>query len=358
MPARRPRAPRPSARALLAWYDKHRRALPWRAAPGVRADPYRVWLSEVMLQQTTVAVVIPYFERFVARWPTLADLAAADEQDVLTAWAGLGYYARARRLIACARAVVADHGGRFPGDEGALRTLPGLGAYSAAAIAAIAFDRPAVVVDGNVERVMARLYAVADPLPGAKPILRRHAAALAPAARPGDYAQAVMDLGATVCTPRAPRCTVCPWARSCRAHAAGEPERFPARAAKATRPVRYGMAFLARRSDGYVLLRRRAPEGLLGGMTEVPSTPWRATVWTLDEATAHAPAHARWHVVGRVEHTFSHFHLVLDVVGGRTSGAPDGFWRAPGALAAEALPSVMRKVTRLLSQKNSAPIGA
>jgi len=311
-----------------------------------------------MLQQTTVAAVIPYFERFVARWPTLADLAAADEAAVLAAWAGLGYYARARRLIACAHAMMADHGGRFPDDEDGLRALPGLGAYSAAAIAAIAFDRPAVVVDGNVERVMARLYAVAEPLPGAKPILRRHATALTPAARPGDYAQAVMDLGATVCTPRNPRCSACPWARPCRARAAGEPERFPTRAAKATHPVRYGVAFLARRADGQVLLRRRPPQGLLGGMTEVPSTPWRATPWTLDEAVAHAPARASWRALGRVEHTFSHFHLVLDVFGGRASAAPDGFWRQPGALAAEALPSIMRKVTRLLDQKNSAPIGA
>lgn len=339
----------PSPRALLAWYDRHRRSLPWRALPGTRPDPYRVWLAEVMLQQTTVAAVIPYYERFAARWPRLSDLAAAAEAEVLAAWAGLGYYARARRLIPCARAVVERHGGRFPSEEASLRALPGIGAYSAAAIVAIAFDRPAVVVDGNVERVMARLFAVKQPLPKAKTQLRALAGTLAPRRRPGDYAQAVMDLGATVCTPRAPRCGDCPWASPCLARASGAPEDYPVRAAKARRPTRHGVAFLAVRPNGAILLRRRPPEGLLGGMTEVPSTPWRDRPWTLAEARRHAPARARWLSAGRFEHTFTHFHLVLDVVLATVdSVAPDaGYWRARSALAREALPSVMRKVVAL-----------
>ncbi|MEX2648442.1 MAG: A/G-specific adenine glycosylase [Alphaproteobacteria bacterium] len=342
-----PASAHPSPRALLAWYDRHRRRLPWRALPGVRPDPYRVWLAEVMLQQTTVAAVIPYYERFLARWPHLADLAAADEAEVLAAWAGLGYYARARRLIKCARAVAERHGGRFPSEEAGLRALPGIGAYSAAAIAAIAFDRPAVVVDGNVERVMARLFAISEPRPKAR--LRALAGSLAPRRRPGDYAQAVMDLGATVCTPRAPRCGDCPWASPCLARASGAPEDFPVRGAKAPRPVRYGVAFVTRRRDHAILLRRRPPEGLLGGMTEVPSTPWRGRLWTLTEARRHAPARARWRRVGQVEHTFTHFHLVLDVVSAAVeSVAPDaGYWRARSALGREALPSVMRKVLAL-----------
>lgn len=336
--------PRPAA--LLTWYDRHRRVLPWRAAPGATPDPYRVWLAEIMLQQTTVAAVIPYFERFVARWPTVGALAAAADDDVLAAWAGLGYYARARRLIACARAVAARGG--FPETEADLRALPGIGAYTAAAIAAIAFGRPAAVVDGNVQRVMARLFAVAEPLPRAKPILRAHAARLTPDRRPGDYAQAVMDLGATVCVPRTPRCAACPWSAPCRARAEGEPARYPIKTPRAPRTVRHGVAFVLTRPDGALLLRRRPPEGLLGGMTEVPSTPWRAEPWTLDEARTHAPAACRWRALGRVEHTFTHFHLVLEVVAGRSSRAAEGFWRQPDELPGEALPSVMRKITRLI----------
>lgn len=337
---------RPSARSLLAWYDRHRRALPWRAAPGQRPDPYRVWLAEIMLQQTTVAAAIPYYRRFIARWPRLADLAAADEAAVLTAWSGLGYYARARRLHASARRVVAL--GRFPDTESELRALPGVGPASAAAIASIAFDRPAVASDGNVLRVMSRLFAVAAPLPKAKPVLLARARSLAPARRPGDYTQAIMELGQTVCRPRAPDCARCPWRRACRAYALGTAAAFPVPVPRRPRPRRHGIAFLATLPDGAVLLRRR-PSGLLGGMAEAPSTPWRARPWTLSEARRHAPVRASWRRVGRVEHSFSHFNLVLDVVGAEVKAGhrPEGYWCPPDGLGAQPLPSVMRKVLEL-----------
>ena len=256
---------RPSAQ-LLVWYDAAGRDLPWRAKGSV-PDPYRVWLSEIMLQQTTVATVIPYFERFVARWPSLAALAAAPLADVLHAWQGLGYYGRAHRLHACAKELAAHHGGRFPGDEAALRALPGIGPYTAAAIA---FSRPANVVDGNVERVIARLRGIDEPLPAARRRLRALAAELAPRSRPGDYAQALMDLGATVCTPRRPLCTACPWGAACLGRAQGVAETLPKRSPRRERPTRRGVAFWAVRADGAVLLRRRPPKGLLGGMMEVP----------------------------------------------------------------------------------------
>ncbi len=342
--------PRPEAQALLAWYDRNRRALPWRAAPGERADPYRVWLSEIMLQQTTVAAAIPYFRAFVARWPTVEALAAAPLDAVLHAWQGLGYYARARNLHRCARAVANEMGGRFPADEAALRRLPGIGVYTAAAIAAIAFDRPAVVVDGNVERVIARLFAVEDALPAAKPALRAHAAALTPARRAGDYAQGVMDLGALVCTPRSPACGRCPWAAACRARARGIAATLPRRPPRTRRPQRHGLVFWAQRADGAVLLRRRADDGLLGGMMEFPSTPWRAEPWTLAEARAHAPLDARWRPLdGRVRHIFTHFALDLGLVWAEVADdarTPAGVWRRPEAFAGQALPSVMKKVAR------------
>ena len=249
----------PSPRALLAWYDRHRRRLPWRAGPGEGAEPYAVWLSEIMLQQTTVAAVKSYFEKFLTRWPTVADLANADTADVMAAWAGLGYYARARNLHACAKVVATDHGGCFPDTEQALRALPGIGPYTAAAIAAIAFDRKAVVVDGNVERVMARVFGVIEPPPKSKPRLVELAARLTPARRPGDYAQAVMDLGATICTPRSPACSLCPWMAPCVARAKGIAETLPRKIAKAPTPTRHGVAFWMVRGDGAVLLRRRPP---------------------------------------------------------------------------------------------------
>lgn len=338
---------------LLAWYDRHARRLPWRTPPGGPApDPYGVWLSEVMLQQTTVAAVIPYYQRFLARWPTVRDLAAAPLDDVLTEWAGLGYYARARNLHKCAMAVTDRHGGVFPDTEEALRDLPGIGAYTAAAVAAIAFGRRATVVDGNVERVMARLFAVEDPLPGSKGELKRLADTLTPDARCGDYAQAVMDLGATVCTPRSPSCLACPWQAPCAARRAGIAEELPRKDRKAAKPVRRGVAFWLTDDDGRVLLRRRPEDGLLGGMIEVPSTPWReGTPWRPEEALEHAPLRGlRWTPLpGLVRHTFTHFHLELSLVAAIADAAPTppaARWVALPALGGEALPTVMRKVVR------------
>jgi len=284
----------PSPAVLLAWYDRHRRALPWRALPGAAADPYRIWLSEIMLQQTTVVTVALYFVRFVARWPDIRALAAASLDEVLHEWQGLGYYARARNLHACARAVVERHEGRFPDDPAMLRALPGIGDYTAAAIAAIAFDHQSAAVDGNVERVVARLFAVGEPLPQAKPKLRAFATALVPERRAGDFAQAVMDLGAVLCTPRRPRCVLCPWRGDCAAAAAGIAESLPARAEKPERPVRYGVVFWLMRDDGAVMLRRRPEKGLLGGMIELPSTPWREVPWDEAEAIPAAPMATAW----------------------------------------------------------------
>ncbi len=348
-----PRAADPRPADLLAWYDRHRRALPWRDPPGTRPEPYRVWLSEVMLQQTTTAAVAPYFGAFLARWPRVEDLAAAPLDAVLHAWQGLGYYARARNLHQCARIVAARHGGRFPDTEQGLRALPGIGPYPAAAIAAIAFGRRATVVDGNVLRVMARLFAVRERLPAAKARLRRLAAALTDALtateRPGDYAQAVMDLGATVCTPRDPACALCPWAGTCVARAQGIAAELPRRAPKAAKPTRRGLAFWVVRADGAVLLRRRAPSGLLGGMMEVPSTPWRAAGWTPAAARAHAPLAARWRrLPGVVRHTFTHFRLELGVLAASVDGggAADGVWCPVERLGDYALPTVMKKLAR------------
>ncbi len=336
-------------RRLLAWYDCHRRDLPWRARPRERADPYRVWLSEIMLQQTTVAAVCPYFTAFMARWPTVRELAAADLDAVLVAWQGLGYYARARNLHACARQVAASADGRFPDTEAALRQLPGVGAYTAAAIAAIAFDRPTVPVDGNALRVLSRLAAVATPLPDARHSIEDLARQLTPPRRAGDLAQALMDLGATLCTPRRPRCDACPWAADCRAFGQGRPEAYPVKAPKAVRPLRRGVAFWTRRGDGAVLLRRRPPQGLLGGMMEIPSTEWRATAWTAAEAARSAPLAAHWRpLAGMVTHVFTHFRLELEILSGAASGrAPAGaLWCRIADLDGQALPTVMRKVIR------------
>ncbi len=334
------------AAELLAWYDRAARKLPWRTPPGAadRPDPYAVWLSEVMLQQTTVAAVAGHFERFIERWPTVEALAAAPDAEVMAAWAGLGYYARARNLIACARAVTGARGGRFPQTEAELRELPGIGAYTAAAIAAIAFDRPSVVVDGNVERVMARLFGVEEPLPGAKARLHALAAGLTPDARPGDYAQAVMDLGATICTPRNPACGICPWREPCVARREGIAATLPRRAAKPAKPVRLGVAWLAVRDDGAVLVETRPERGLLGGMLGLPSS-----AWTEAAPPAPPPFAAEWRDLGEVLHTFTHFHLRLRLRGARLPSAfaaPAGDFR-PAADLGPALPSVMRKALRL-----------
>jgi len=355
------------AEAVLAWYDRHRRDLPWRARPGARADPYRVWLSEIMLQQTTVQAVKPYYADFLARWPDIDALAAASLDEVLKAWAGLGYYARARNLKACAEQLVADYGGKFPSNENALRALPGIGVYTAAAIAAIAFDRPAAVVDGNVERVVARLFALERPLPGAKGEIRALTATIAPAVRPGDFAQAMMDLGAGVCTPKRPACPLCPLAGHCAGRAAGLAETLPVKTPKKPRPVRRATLFWLERDDGSVLLRRRPPKGLLGGMLEVPGTPWleEGRDATTADVTAFAPVRTQWRrLSGAVRHTFTHFQLELEVW---TGAAEDGealaaavepercLWVARSQLHREALPSIMRKVAAHAVSAGEAP---
>ncbi|MGI6851445.1 A/G-specific adenine glycosylase [Mesorhizobium sp. 1B3] len=334
---------------LLAWYDKHHRELPWRVSPsaaatGRRPDPYRVWLSEVMLQQTTVEAVKPYFRTFLEKWPDAGSLAAASEDDVLRAWAGLGYYSRARNLKKCADLLASDHGSRFPDTEDGLRRLPGIGNYTAAAIAAIAFGRPAAVVDGNVERVVTRLRAIATPLPEAKSAIKDFVRQHVPADRPGDFAQAMMDLGATICTPRRPSCMLCPLNDACTALTAGDPEFYPVKAPKAEKPQRVGAAFVAVR-DGAILLRKRPASGLLGGMSEVPTTGWTART-DGDTTTGSAPFPAQWRKVGSITHIFTHFALELLVYMAETgpSPAPAGHWWAQLAdLHNEALPTVMKK---------------
>jgi A/G-specific adenine glycosylase len=313
-------------------------------------DPYRIWVSEIMLQQTTVAATIPYYEAFLRRFPNIGSLAAAPLEAVLAAWAGLGYYARARNLHACARAVVAA--GAFPRDLDGLRALPGIGTYTAAALGAIAFGVPTVPVDGNVERVVARLFAVEEPLPAAKPRLRTLAAQLgadpAAMAQPSDFAQALFDLGATVCTPTTPGCVLCPWMAHCAALRAGVAGELPRRAARQARPLRHGVHFWLADADGNVLLRRRPPTGLLGGMAELPGTDWRASPWPADEALAHAPMDVTWQTAGQVRHGFTHFELTIDLFAAHVARIEaDGFRRPISALAHEALPSVMRKCVRM-----------
>ncbi len=330
---------------LLEWYDVNARSFPWRVPPGSgrRADPYAVWLSEIMLQQTTTAAVRPYFEAFMARWPDVNALAAADDGEVMAAWAGLGYYARARNLLKCARVVAQEHGGRFPDRYDALLKLPGIGPYTAAAIAAIAFDRPAVVVDGNVERVMARLHCVEDPLPDAKPLLKAHAARLTPRERPGDHAQALMDLGATICAVKSPTCPLCPWQADCRARTAGMAEALPRRVAKAVKPLRLGHVHIGQRADGAWLLERRPPRGLLGGMLGWPGSEWQEGEFP----DAQPPAKGRWRCAGaEVRHTFTHFHLRLMVHVARLpadSAPARGFFLPAADFRPSDLPSVMRK---------------
>ncbi len=336
-------------RNLLDWYDSAGRDLPWRTRPGPAADAYAVWLSEIMLQQTTVATVVPYFEKFIDRWPTVEGLAAASLDDVLHAWQGLGYYGRARNLHECARTVVSEHGGVFPKTADELATLPGIGPYTSAAISAIAFGRPEMPVDGNIERVTARLFAYEGSLPGAKADLHDLARKLAPKARCGDFAQGLMDLGATVCRAKVAACPDCPIEADCLGVRSGRPERFPLKAARKPRPIRNGVAFWAVRGDGAVLLRRRPENGLLGGMMEIPSTEWRERRWTTGEAREWAPAAAEWRPVpGAVNHTFTHFHLELTVLAGDVPEAEKvaGVWCRPVDFSDHALPTVMKKVTR------------
>ncbi|WP_299985140.1 A/G-specific adenine glycosylase [uncultured Ruegeria sp.] len=334
------------SQTLLEWYDRHAREMPWRIGPadraiGVMPDPYRVWLSEVMLQQTTVAAVRKYFLRFTARWPTVEALAAAEDEQVMGEWAGLGYYARARNLLKCARVVASEHNGQFPDRYDALLALPGIGPYTAAAIAAIAFDQPETVLDGNVERVMARLYDIHEPLPGSKPKLKEKATALTPPRRPGDYAQAVMDLGATICTPKSPACGICPLYAPCLARAAGTHTELPRKTPKKPKPTRMGHVYIAQRSDGAMLMERRPDKGLLGGMLGWPGSDWS------DAPSETPPFPAPWRELpGEVRHTFTHFHLILRIWAAElpTGTGPNGLiilgkhQFRPGDL-----PTVMRK---------------
>ena len=341
-------------KALLSWYDRSRRDLPWRAKPGETPDPYGVWLSEIMLQQTTVKAVIPYYQTFLKRWPAVHALAAADREDVLGAWAGLGYYSRARNLHECAKTVAREHRGIFPAEVQNLILLPGIGPYTAAAISAIAYDRRAMPVDGNVERVVARLAAIEEPLPAVKPRLKALAETLTPKVRCGDFAQAMMDLGATVCSPRRPSCMICPLKDLCQARRAEIADTLPRRSPRPERPLRQGVAFVAINERGEILLRRRPDKGLLGGMSEVPSTDWIETWLPPDDALRLAPIKTRWFAMpGAVAHTFTHFRLGLMVYRAHVrNDVPltlwarqrDCRWVNRRALDREALPSVMRKV--------------
>ena len=337
---------------LLDWYDIHAREMPWRVAPanrkaGVSPDPYHIWMSEVMLQQTTVAAVKNYFRKFVARWPTVNDLADAEDGDVMAAWAGLGYYARARNLLKCARVVARDLDGVFPDSYEALLKLPGIGPYTAAAVASIAFDRRAVVLDGNVERVMARYYRVEEPLPASKEVLRGLADGLTPNERCGDYAQAVMDLGATICSPRSPACGICPWMQECEGRKVGDAATFPRKTPKKPKPVRQGVAFVAIRADGAILMERRPDKGLLGGMLGWPGSEWRE-----DPVQGDPPMNGVWREVDAVRHTFTHFHLELSVfVADGVAGDPlSGSFLPRDQFSPTDLPTVMRKVWDVASK--------
>ncbi|HEX3674801.1 MAG TPA: A/G-specific adenine glycosylase, partial [Rhizomicrobium sp.] len=336
-----------AASALLAWYDVHRRTLPWRAPPGRRAEPYRVWLSEIMLQQTTVAAVGTYYRAFLRRWPTVQALAAAPEDDVLAAWAGLGYYARARNLHRAAKMVVDEMGGRFPETAEGLRVLPGIGAYTSGAIAAIAFDEREAAVDANAERVLARVFAVEEPMPKAKVRLRLLGQSLVPEKRAGDFAQALMDLGSAICTPQRPACAACPWMADCEARKRGIQELLPVKGEKAVRPLRRGAAFVVRDGTGAVLLEKRPEKGLLGSMMQPPLGPWTPEFPSAKEALLQAPFRAAWKKrAGIVRHGFTHFELEIEVYAADVVKHPasEGAWVNGDRLADSALPTVMRKI--------------
>ena len=339
---------------LLEWYDVHARPMPWRTPPaekkaGVQPDPYRIWLSEVMLQQTTVAAVKDYFNRFTTRWPTVASLAAADDGDVMGEWAGLGYYARARNLLKCARVITDEHSGIFPDDHATLLTLPGIGPYTAAAISSIAFDLRHVVVDGNVERVMSRLYDIHSPLPASKLELTAKAEHLTPNQRTGDYAQAVMDLGATICTPKSPACGICPWHEPCKARKAGTAPDLPKKTPKKPKPIRHGTVYLGRRSDGAWLLERRPSKGLLGGMLGWPGSDWIDV--TTPRPIGTPPTPADWKTEeGEVRHTFTHFHLLLTVMSATIESNEQLLFLGHNDFRPSDLPTVMRKAFDLIQK--------
>ena len=339
---------------LLEWYDVHARPMPWRTPPaekkaGVQPDPYRIWLSEVMLQQTTVAAVKNYFNRFITRWPTVVSLAAADDGDVMGEWAGLGYYARARNLLKCARVITDEHSGIFPDDHATLLTLPGIGPYTAAAISSIAFDLRHVVVDGNVERVMSRLYDIHAPLPASKLELTAKAEHLTPNQRTGDYAQAVMDLGATICTPKSPTCGICPWHEPCKARKAGTAPDLPKKTPKKPKPIRHGTVYLGRRSDGAWLLERRPNKGLLGGMLGWPGSDWIDV--TTPRPIGTPPTPADWKTEeGEVRHTFTHFHLLLTVMSATIGSNEQLLFLGHNDFRPSDLPTVMRKAFDLIQK--------
>ena len=350
--------------ALLGWYDRHARGLPWRVAPGKgakQADPYHVWLSEVMLQQTTVQAVIPYFVKFVDKWSNIHNLSAAADEEVMREWAGLGYYARARNLLKCARVVSSELGGVFPQTLDGLKALPGIGDYTAAAILSIAFDRVATVIDGNVDRVVSRIFAIDDPLPDSKPEIREKARILfegANATRPGDFAQAMMDLGATICTPKTPKCTLCPVARQCQALAKGLAADLPRRKEKAIRPKRFGYIYWITNPQGQVLFEKRPERGLLGGMAAFPTSDWVAVTKGGPPAIDHISAmkdvdNMDMNKGLRVRHVFTHFELELQGVAIAVPESfkprPDQYWVAPAHLHGQGLPTVFRKFLHLVA---------
>lgn len=346
---------KPLAANLLRWYDKHRRVLPWRSKQGDKPNSYAVWLSEIMLQQTTVTAVKPYFEKFLARWPKVENLANAPVEEVMQQWAGLGYYSRARNLHLCAKHVVSEFDGHFPANEVQLLKLPGIGPYTAAAITSIAFDSRAVVVDGNVERVISRLYAIETPLPAGKPIIKKYADLLTPDTRAGDFAQAMMDLGATICTPKRPTCNLCPFFESCTAQITAKQEDFPVKAPKQIRPTRYGAAFVLQRGDGAILGEQRTKKGLLGGMMGVPTTDWssnsQADLYADENALQAAPVHENWQNIGSIQHIFTHFTLILDVYIAHLTQdfmlSEQSCWVKLTDIEGEAFPTLFRKVLSL-----------
>jgi A/G-specific adenine glycosylase len=343
---------------ILAWYDQNRRLLPWRSAPGVLANPYHVWLSEIMLQQTTVVTVKPYFEYFLAIWPNIKVLAIASLDDVLHAWQGLGYYARARNLHKCADIIASDYNGFFPEDEKNLLELPGIGPYTAAAITAIAFGKKATPVDGNIERVVARLFSVIEPIPKSKIKLHKLACAMTPDERAGDYAQALMDIGATICMPKKPMCSLCPLSGECKAEAKGIAGNLPNRVPKKKKPTRVGTIFWLSNDKGEILLRRRPEKGLLGGMVELPSSDWREDGLTKKTFFNDASAKIDWEILpGRVRHTFTHFHLELEVAAGQCikSEPIEGIWSNASDFGNYALPTVMKKVAAHALKYGSQP---
>ena len=352
----------PDAKVLLSWYDLNARTLPWRVSPqdrkcGLLPDPYQVWLSEIMLQQTTIPTVTGYFDKFIETWPTILELAMANENEVLVAWAGLGYYARARNLKKCAETLVKDFAAKFPKTENELLKLPGIGEYTAAAILSIAFDIPIPVVDGNVERVISRLFSIETPLPEAKKVIKQYASQMNSRERAGDYSQAIMDLGATVCSPTKPKCNICPWQTNCSAFFNKNPERYPVKKIKKPKPTRHGLAFVATRTDGAILLRKRPASGLLASMAEVPGSNWEEgnPAKLSQNCIEFAPISGKWEKITKpVQHTFTHFHLKISVwhlLVDNNVRAPKGhWWSEPNAIVNEPLPTLMRKIISTCSK--------